>query len=327
MEVAKKIIEEARKQKKRIIFSDYEDERLYKALKIILKKRILVPIIVGNSSVIRNNLKKYRLKRVEHYEPENDPRLESFRDEYYMLRKHKGITLEQAYEKIKDRVYFSVMLLKKGFADGVVSGLSSKTKPFIPAFEIIKTREGVERASGFFIMNLKNNPLIFADCALNIQPTEEQLAEIAVLSAESARMIGLEPRVAMLSFSTRGSAKHELVDKVRKATEIAKQKNPKLIIDGEIQFDAAFVPEVCKGKCPDSPLNGRANVFIFPDLNSGNIGYKLVERIARVKAIGPIIQGLKKPVNDISRGASHEDLVNIAAFTAVQASREFSREE
>ncbi|MGB9748566.1 MAG: phosphate acetyltransferase [Candidatus Woesearchaeota archaeon] len=327
MEIAENILKEAKKHKRRIVFTDYEDERLYKALKIIAKKKILTPIVVGNSSEIRENLKRYKLKNVEYYEPENDPRLESFRDEYYMLRKHKGITLEQAYEKLKDRVYFSMMLLKKGFADGVVSGLSSRTKPFIPAFEIIKTREGIERASGFFIIDLKNNPLIFADCALNIEPTEEQLAEIAVLSAESATMIGLKPRVAMLSFSTRGSAKHELVDKIRRATEIARQKNPKLIIDGEIQFDAAFVPEVFKSKCPDSPLKGKANVFVFPDLNSGNIGYKLVERIAHVKAIGPIIQGLNKPVNDISRGASHEDLVNIAAFTAVQHARECSKKE
>ncbi|MGC8929429.1 MAG: phosphate acetyltransferase [Candidatus Woesearchaeota archaeon] len=327
MEIAENILKEAKKHKRRIVFTDYEDERLYKALKIIAKKKILTPIVVGNSSEIRENLKRYKLKNVKYYEPENDPRLESFRDEYYMLRKHKGITLEQAYEKLKDRVYFSMMLLKKGFADGVVSGLSSRTKPFIPAFEIIKTREGIERASGFFIIDLKNNPLIFADCALNIEPTEEQLAEIAVLSAESATMIGLKPRVAMLSFSTRGSAKHELVDKIRRATEIARQKNPKLIIDGEIQFDAAFVPEVFKSKCPDSPLKGKANVFVFPDLNSGNIGYKLVERIAHVKAIGPIIQGLNKPVNDISRGASHEDLVNIAAFTAVQHARECSKKE
>ncbi|MEM2121290.1 MAG: phosphate acetyltransferase [Candidatus Woesearchaeota archaeon] len=319
MGISEKILKEVKKHRKKIIFTDYEDERLYKAIKIILKNKILIPIIVGDSSIIKENLKKNKLKNIDYYDPEKDTRLESFRDEYYMLRKHKGITLEQAYEKIKDRVYFSMMLLRKGFADGVVSGLSSKTKPFIPAFEIIKTREGIERASGFFIMDLKNNPLIFADCAVNIQPTEEQLAEIAILSAESARMIGLEPRVAMLSFSTRGSAKHELVDKIKRATEIAKQKDPKLIIDGEIQFDAAFVPEVFKNKCPDSPLRGRANVFVFPDLNAGNIGYKLVERIAGVKAIGPIIQGLNKPVNDISRGANHNDLVNIAAFTAIQA--------
>lgn len=325
MGIIENILKEAKKYKKRIIFTDYEDERLYNALKIITKKKILVPIIVGNSNTIRENLKKYKLKNIEYHEPEKDSRLESFRDEYYMLRKHKGITLNQAYEKIKDRVYFGMMLLRKGFADGVVSGLSSKTKPFVPAFEIIKTKPGIERASGFFIIDLKNNPLIFADCAINIQPTEEQLAEIAILSAESARMISLEPRVAMLSFSTRGSAKHELVDKVRKATEIAKKRAPHIIIDGEIQFDAAFVPEVFKSKCPDSPLKGNANVFVFPDLNSGNIGYKLVERIAHVRAIGPIIQGLNKPVNDISRGASHKDLVNIAAFTAIQSVKEESK--
>ena len=325
MGIIENILKEAKKYKKRIIFTDYEDERLYNALKIITKKKILVPIIVGNSNTIRENLKKYKLKNIEYHEPEKDSRLESFRDEYYMLRKHKGITLNQAYEKIKDRVYFGMMLLRKEFADGVVSGLSSKTKPFVPAFEIIKTKPGIERASGFFIIDLKNNPLIFADCAINIQPTEEQLAEIAILSAESARMISLEPRVAMLSFSTRGSAKHELVDKVRKATEIAKKRAPHIIIDGEIQFDAAFVPEVFKSKCPDSPLKGNANVFVFPDLNSGNIGYKLVERIAHVRAIGPIIQGLNKPVNDISRGASHKDLVNIAAFTAIQSVKEESK--
>ncbi len=321
----KRILYLARRSPKRIAFADYEDDRLYNAIKRILNLGIAYPVIVGNSRIIREKLSAFKIKeeKVSIIDPNKDSRLESFRDEYYALRKHKGITLEQALEFVKQPHYFAIMLLYKDLVDGVVSGLSSKTKPFRPAFKVIKTREGVNRVSSVFIMDFKDKTLFFADCAVNIDPTPEELAEIAILTGKTIREFGFEPRIALLSFSTRSSAQHELVDKVKKATLIAKkindEENLNFLIDGELQFDAAFVPEVYILKCPDSPLKGRANTFIFPDLDAGNIGYKLVERLAKAKAIGPILQGLKKPVNDISRGASYEDLVNITAITVIQA--------
>ncbi|RLE46436.1 phosphate acetyltransferase [Candidatus Woesearchaeota archaeon] len=319
MSIIKRIMREAKKSNKKIVFTDYEDDTLYKALKRIVKLRLATPVLVGDDAVIGEKIKHYRLKGVEVINPEKDSRLESFRDEYYSLRKHKGISLEEAYETIKNRGFFGAMLVRKGFADGMVSGLSSETKPFFPAFHIIKTKPGIERASGLFIMDFKDKTLFFADCALNIFPTSEQLSEIAISAADFVRELGVEPRVAMLSFSTYGSAKHELVDKVKRATELVKQRKPDLIVDGEIQFDAAFVPRVCEKKCKGSPLGGKANVFIFPNLDAGNIGYKLVERLAHAKAIGPILLGLNAPINDISRGASAEDVVNITAITVIQA--------
>ena len=321
----KRILYLAKRSPKRIAFADYEDDRLYNAIKRILNLGIAYPVIVGNSRIIREKLSAFKIKeeKVSIIDPNKDSRLESFRDEYYALRKHKGITLEQALEFVKQPHYFAIMLLYKDLVDGVVSGLSSKTKPFRPAFKVIKTREGVNRVSSVFIMDFKDKTLFFADCAVNIDPTPEELAEIAILTGKTIKEFGFEPRIALLSFSTRSSAQHELVDKVKKATLIAKKINDEeglnFLIDGELQFDAAFVPDVYILKCPDSPLKGRANTFIFPDLDAGNIGYKLVERLAKAKAIGPILQGLKKPVNDISRGASYEDLVNITAITVIQA--------
>ncbi len=321
----KRVLYLARRSPKRIAFADYEDDRLYNAIKRILNLGIAYPVIVGNSRIIKEKLSAFKIKeeKVSIIDPNKDSRLESFRDEYYALRKHKGITLEQALEFVKQPHYFAIMLLYKDLVDGVVSGLSSKTKPFRPAFKVIKTREGVNRVSSVFIMDFKDKTLFFADCAVNIDPTPEELAEIAILTGKTIKEFGFEPRIALLSFSTRSSAQHELVDKVKKATLIAKkindEENLNFLIDGELQFDAAFVPDVYILKCPDSPLKGRANTFIFPDLDAGNIGYKLVERLAKAKAIGPILQGLKKPVNDISRGASYEDLVNITAITVIQA--------
>jgi phosphate acetyltransferase len=210
------------------------------------------------------------------------------------------------------------MMVEKELADGMISGINSETKPYFPAFEIIKTREGISRASGLFIMVNGKKTYLFADCALNMNPTAEQLSEIAYTTAQTAISFGIKPKIAMLSFSTHGTAKHELVDKIVKATVLLKEKDKDLIIDGEIQLDAAIIPEVAAKKCKDSPLAGEANILIFPDLNSGNIGYKLTERLGEYKAIGPIMQGLNKPINDLSRGASVQDIVDLAVITVIQ---------
>ena len=320
----KNILKKARENPKRIGFCDYTDNRLYEAVKRILRLRIAKPYIFGEEELIKEKLKKFRIREtyVNIIDPLKSPEFNRFREQYYSMRKEKGVTLEQAENYVKKPHYFAVMMLYNDLIDGVVTGLSSETKPFLPAFKIIKTRPGITKVSSVFIMDFKDKTLFFADCAVNINPTKEELAEIAVLTNETVSHLGFKPKVAMLSFSTHGSAKHELVDKVREATLIAGQKNPKMILDGEIQFDAAFVPSVFKKKCPTSSLKGEANTFIFPDLDSGNIAYKLVERLAHAKAIGPILQGLKKPINDISRGASYEDLVNITALTVVQAQKE-----
>ena len=200
-----------------------------------------------------------------------------------------------------------------------VSGLNSETKPFLPAFEVIKLREGYQRASSVFIMVWPDRVLFYADCSVNIAPDPATLAEIGRATAETARSFGVEPRVAFLSFSTRDSAKHAMVDHVKQAVALARAASPDLALDGELQFDAAFVPEVARKKCPDSPLGGRANVFVFPDLDAGNLAYKITERLAGAAAIGPILQGLRKPVNDVSRGCSVQDLVDVAVVTAVQS--------
>ncbi len=318
-----KIIKKASKRKSRICFADYNDERVYRAIKEIAKLKLAKPVIVGEKRVIEKNMSRFNIKKsmgIEVCDLKDDELLEKFSEQYMKLRKNKEkLSLKEARTIIKKPNYFAVMLLYNKFVDGVVSGLSSETKPFLPAFKIIKTKKNVKRVSSVFIMDFPDKTLFFADCAVNILPDKNELAEIAVLTSETVKSFGFKPRVAMLSFSTRGSAKHELVDKVREATRIAKRKKPELIIDGEIQFDAAFVPKVFKKKCPDSPLKGKANTFIFPDLNAGNISYKLVERLAGAKAIGPILQGLNLPVNDVSRGASYKDLVHLAAITSIQS--------
>ena len=317
----RQIIKKAGTSPKRIGFCDYTDDRLYNALKQILRLKIAEPCVIGKKKIIEDNLRKFRIrgKDVKVIEPSSDSNFEKFKEQYYALRKEKGISLDQAGEYIKKTNYFATMMLYNNLIDGIVTGLSSETKPFLPAFKIIKTRKDVNKVSSVFVMDFKKETLFFADCAVNINPTKEELAEIAILTSETVKKLGYEPRIAMLSFSTHGSAKHELIDKVREATDIAKSKKPDLIIDGEIQFDAAYVPSVFKKKCPDSSLKGEANTFIFPDLDSGNIAYKITERLGHAKAIGPVLQGLNRPVNDISRGASYEDLVDITALTVVQA--------
>lgn len=326
--ITEKAIKIGKHSKKTIVFPETEDTIL-KACSEIIKKKIAFPLIMGDEKHIKARLEALKIKNIkdehilDHLSEKNKEKFEIFANEYINLRKLDGkeMTLDYAKAKISQPHYYAAMLLKKDEAEGVISGINSATKPYYPAFEIIKTKEGISRASGVFIMTDKSekNVLFFADCVLNIVPTAEQLAEIAYTTSQTAIELGIKPKVAMLSFSTRASAKHELIDKVRTATELVKQKDKDLIVDGEIQIDAAIVPEVMKRKCPDSVLEGNANVLIFPDLNSGNTGYKLVERLAGYKAIGPIMQGLNKPLNDLSRGCSVQDVVDLCAITVIQS--------
>ncbi|MBU0980600.1 MAG: phosphate acetyltransferase [Nanoarchaeota archaeon] len=310
----------AKELNRRIVFPESEDERILKAVEIIKKKRFAVPILIGNPEEVQKKAKelKVKLDGIEIHDPKNFPDYEAWAKQLYEQRKNKGMSLEDAHKTLQDYTYFATMMVHMGKADGFVSGATHPTGDTLrPALQIIKTHEKFHKVSSFFIMLLKDKLLIFADCAVEIEPDAKDLAEIAVDTVRTAKKFGIEPRVAMLSFSTAGSAKHPLVDKVKEATAIAKDKLPDVIVEGDIQVDAALVPHICDKKYPGSKLKGDANVLIFPDLNSGNIAYKLVERLAGAMAIGPILQGLKKPVNDLSRGCSVQDVVDVAVITAV----------
>jgi len=315
--------ERAEADPKRIVFPEAYEEKILRAVEILLKEKIVIPYLVGERARVEAKAKEFgiNIAGAEIRDPKADADFDSFAQEYYELRKNKGMTIENAGAAMLLPHYFGAMMIRKGLADGMIAGLNSETKPFIPAFTIIGTKEASHKVSGFFMMlwPADNRLLFFADSSTIIDPDVNDLANIAIDTADSARRFGIEPKVAMLSFSTRGSAKHAMVDKVSEATRIAKSKRPDLLIDGELQVDAALVPEVAKKKCPDSPLQGNANVLIFPDLNAGNIAYKLVERLAKANAIGPILQGLNKPVNDLSRGCSIQDIVDVAVITAVEA--------
>jgi phosphate acetyltransferase len=317
--------EKAKANPKKIVFPEAYEEKMLKAVDALLKEKIVTPYLIGERPAIEAKAREFgvSITGAEVRDPKADANLDAFSQEYYELRKNKGMTPENAKAAMLLPHYFGAMMIRKGLADGMVSGLNSETKPFIPAFTIIGTKEANHKVSGFFMMlwPSDNRLLFFADSSTIIDPDINDLANIAIDTAESAKSFGIEPKVALLSFSTRGSAKHAMVDKVREATNIAKSKRPDLMIDGELQVDAALVPEVAKKKCPDSPLQGAANVLVFPDLNAGNIAYKLVERLAKATAIGPLLQGLKKPVNDLSRGCSVQDIVDVSIITAVEAQR------
>ena len=253
-------------------------------------------------------------------DPSHDDELDAFAAAYQERRRTKGVTREEARARAVLPHYFGAHLVHVGAAAGMVSGLNSATKPFLPAFEIVGLRDGVKRASSVFVMDWPDRVLFFADCSVNIAPDAETLAEIGRSTAATVRAFGHDPRVAFLSFSTRDSAKDASIDRVKEAVARVREGEPGLMVDGEIQFDAAFLPAVAKKKAPDSPFADRpANVFIFPDLNSGNIAYKIAERLGGATAIGPILQGLRKPVNDVSRGCSVQDFADVAVITAALA--------
>lgn len=311
---------------KTIVLPESSDPRMLEATEIILKKNIAKIILVGNEEQIKKN-SAFNLDGAEFIDPATSDKTSLYAQNFFELRKNKGIDETKAREFMNDPLYFAVMMVKLGDADGMVAGaVSSSANVLRPALQILKTAQGTKLVSAFFLMNVPNCDLgdngtfIFADCALNENPNAEQLSEIAISSAQSYKnLLDKDARVAMLSYSTLGSGKGEMVDKVNQATALAKERDPNLEIDGEMQLDAALVESVAKLKAPNSKVAGNANVLVFPDLNAGNIGYKLVERLAKADAFGPILQGIAAPVNDLSRGCSADDIVGVVAITAVQA--------
>jgi phosphate acetyltransferase len=332
MDLIKKVKENARKHKKRIVLPESLEERTLKAADQIIEENIAVPILIGSPEEIKAKASELKLSHIHEaviYDPANFDKMNNYVDKLVELRKHKGMDAEKAKNALLDPLYFSVMMIKQGDADGEVAGAMNATGDVLrPAFQIVKTKPGISVVSGAFFMILQDKQfgddglIVFADCAVHPDPTAEELAEIAVCTAETASAIGeMDPRVAMLSFSTKGSAKHDMVDKVVEATSIAKRKSPDLKIDGELQADAAIIEAIGKKKAPDSKIAGKANVLVFPTLETGNIAYKLVQRMAGAEAIGPVLQGMAAPINDLSRGCSVSDIVNLVAITANQAAK------
>ncbi|GAA0122129.1 MAG: phosphate acetyltransferase [Clostridium argentinense] len=329
MSFVDKIWEMAQKDKKKIVLPEGDEERNLKAAELIKKNAIAEIVLVGDEEKIKANAKTFgvNIEGIEVINPETSDKTAKYAEAFYELRKNKGVTLEKAMEVVKDPVYFGTMMVKMDDVDGLVSGAVHSTGDLLrPGLQIIKTAPGIKVVSSFFIMEVPNSQygkegtLLFADCAVNPNPNAEELASIAISTADNAKTLcGMDPKVAMLSFSSMGSAKHENVDKVRTATESAKAQRPDLQIDGELQLDAAIVDKVAKQKAPNSSVAGNANVLVFPDLQAGNIGYKLVQRFANAKAIGPVCQGFAKPINDLSRGCCVDDIVNVVAITAIQA--------
>ncbi len=319
-EIREKVTKESAKK---VLFPEGEDKRIIAAADFLKMNKLLEPILLGDKSVIQNSAKEVNadISVIEIIDPTQEINTD-FIEEYYQLRKHKGMDKKTAAKTLRNPLFYGAMMIRKGIAAGSVAGSINTTGDVLRAgIQIIGLAEGISSVSSCFFMVLKNgNVLTFADCAVIPVPSEEQLASIAVSTAKThLKVVGSSPNIAMLSFSTNGSAEHEAVTKVIEATAIAKQINPALNIDGELQFDAAYVPEIAKRKAPNSAVAGKANVFIFPDLDSGNIGYKIAQRLADAEAIGPIIQGLARPFNDLSRGCSVEDVINTACICSLMA--------
>ena len=330
MEFIERLKDRARQNKKRIVLPEGHEERTLKAADIILKENIAEVILIGNPNEIGLLASQYGLTHIGQatiVDPKSHAKKESYMQLLLGIRKSKGMTEEQAAKLVEDPLYLAVLMIKAGDADGEVAGADNATGDVLrPAFQIVKTLPGMSVVSGAFLMFLQNKEfgedglMVFADCAVHPNPTAEELAEIAVATGRTTRAIaGFEPRIAMLSFSTKGSAKHEMVDKVVAATALAQKMAPDMKIDGELQSDAAIIPAIGSKKAPGSEIAGHANVLVFPTLETGNIAYKLVQRMAGAEAVGPILQGMAAPINDLSRGCSVSDIVNLVAITATQA--------
>ncbi len=330
MNLLEQIKAKAKNHHKRIVLPEGDEERTLKAADIIIGEGIASIILLGDPGSIKKEAERMNLQNISKahiVNPKTHDKKEAYINLMLDLRKSKGLTREQAEILIEDPLYLGTLMIKAGDADGEVAGAKNATGDVLrPAFQYVKTKPGISVVSGAFIMILKDREfghdglMVFADCAVHPDPNERELAEIAVATAETTRAIaGFEPKIAMLSFSTKGSAKHAMVDKVVNATRIAKEMAPGILIDGELQADAAIIEAIGKSKAPGSEIAGKANVLIFPSLEVGNIAYKLVQRLAGAEAIGPVLQGMAAPINDLSRGCSVSDIVNLVAITANQA--------
>ena len=331
MDLVQSIIERAKSNKQRIVLPEATEERTLRAADKVLAEGVANIILIGNPAEINSLAEKWGLKNIDKatiIDPENNPKSEEYATLLAELRKKKGMTIEQARELVKNPLYLGCMIIKTGDADGQISGaLSTTGETLRPALQIIKCAPGITCVSGAMLLITKdpqygeNGVLVVGDVAVTPMPDAQQLAQIAVCTAQTAKSVAgfAEPRVAMLSFSTKGSAKHEVVDKVVEATKLAKEMDPELKIDGELQADAALVPSVGEKKAPDSEIAGKANVLVYPCLEVGNISYKMVQRLGGAEAIGPVLQGIARPVNDLSRGCSVDDIYKLVAITACQA--------
>ncbi|MBI1937315.1 MAG: phosphate acetyltransferase [Ignavibacteriales bacterium] len=323
MELLQQIREKASQRKKTIVLPESHDERVLRAAEILTKEKIASVITLGSEQKIRDDAQKFSvdLQGVRIIDQDKSEKLSDFANIFYNLRKHKGVTIEQARETIRRDIFFAGMMVREGLAHGSVGGSVATTADITRAgIFCVGLGEGMSILSSFFLMVFPDKVYSFADCAVNPNPDANQLADIAIATADNhKKLTGEEPYIAMLSFSTKGSAEHELIDKVRSATKFVQDKRPDLKVDGELQFDTAVVDSVGKKKAPGSDVAGRANVLVFPDLNAGNIGYKIAQRLGKAEAVGPVNQGLKKPFFDLSRGCSVDDIVNTAAIACLMA--------
>jgi phosphate acetyltransferase len=330
MDLIERIRQQARENCQRIVLPEGNEERTIMAADTIIREKLCYIYLIADPVELDKKVKQFGLTNIDKatvINPKDHPKKQEYTELLYELRKEKGMTMEEAGKLVEDPLYLGTLMIKAGDADGEVAGAANSTGDVLrPAFQIVKTMPGISIVSGAFIMILKDRSfgedgvLVFADGAVHPDPDEKQLAEIAVATGATTRSIlGFEPRIAMISFSTKGSASHPMVDKVANATKLAREMDPTLLIGGEMQADAALVEAIAASKAPDSPIQGNANVLIFPDLNVGNTAYKLVQRLAKADAVGPVLQGMAAPINDLSRGCSVSDIVNLVAITSNQA--------